>query len=309
MELITSKKLVWPVEVQEIEYLSKADNTLQSMYFYSPEGDKQVPLMVYLHPWSADYHRDDGSVYVRWCVENGWAIIIPDFRGPNVRPEACCSELVVADINSAVDYTLENAPVDPERIYLGGVSGGGHATLVMAGREPHRWAGVSAWVPVYDLAEWYEYCSKRTVGYTAQIENVCGGKPGDSCNVDNNYKVRSASYWIENAKVLPVELVGGIFDETIPPDHTLEAFNMLANPEDCFSREEIDYIVVNRKIPDHLQSQVKQKSVFGNSKILFERRSANVNLIMFDGGHEVISEALMDCLKQMNSDKKESGNR
>lgn len=118
MELRTNDKLLWPADIQDIKYPSKADDTLQPMYFYYPESCCQVPLMVYLHPWNANYQRVDGSVYARWCVENDWAIIIPDFRGPNIRPEACASELVVADINSAVDYALKNAPVDPRRIYL-----------------------------------------------------------------------------------------------------------------------------------------------------------------------------------------------
>lgn len=301
MELKTAKKLIWPSEIQDIEYLSKADNSLQSMYFYAPECDEQIPLMVYLHPWSTDYRRDDGSVYARWCIENNWAVIIPNFRGPNIRPEACGSELVVADINSAVDYALKNAPVDPGRIYICGVSGGGHATLLMAGREPEHWAGAAAWVPVYDLTHWHGYCSEMKLAYTTQIEKVCGGKPGDSQEVDDEYKLRSPSHWLKNAKNVPIELAVGIFDEVIPPGHTLEAFNMLANPKDRLSREEIDFIVENQKIPEHLQYQVKQRKSFGASQILFERKSLNTSLLIFAGGHEIISEALFDCLTNMDS--------
>lgn len=301
MELRTDKKLLWPAEIQDIKYLSKADNTLQPMYFYSPQACGAVPLMVYLHPWSADYRRNDGSVYARWCVENNWAIIIPDFRGPNIRPEACASELVVADINSALDYALANAAIDQRRIYLGGVSGGGHATLVMAGRNQERWAGASAWVPVFNLKHWHEYCSQRPTGYTAQMETVCGGKPGDSPEVDHEYQVRSASHWLNNSIEIPIELVSGMRDEVIPPSHTLEAFNALVAPEDRFSRDEIDFIVENRQIPAHLKSAVKQRAVFGDSKILYERKAANVKLLIVDCEHEILSEVMLDCFKNMNN--------
>ena len=50
--------------------------------------------------------------------------------------------------------------MDDKRIYLVGISGGGQMALIMAGRAPNVWAGVSAWVPIADLAEWHDFCKK-----------------------------------------------------------------------------------------------------------------------------------------------------
>ncbi len=295
MELKTKQELIWPAEIQDIKYLSKADNTLQPMYFYAPEEDTPAPLLVYLHPWSTDYRRDDGSAYAQWCVENNWAVIIPDFRGPNFRPEACGSELVVADINSAVDYALENASIDSHRIYLAGVSGGGYASLLMAGRRP-IWAGVSAWVPIYDLKDWHKHCKSKGYGYTVQIENVCGGIPGTSPEVDEQYKLRSACTWLPKAKNVTIEISGGIHDVTIPVSHTLRAFNALAKDDDCISQDDIEYIDKEKKLPKHLKMEIKDR--YYENKALFRRSSNNARVTIFDGGHEIIIEAALEFLSK-----------
>ena len=134
----------WPKEVQEIKYPSKADNTRQPALFYAPAGRaKPRPLLVGLHSWSGDY-RQNNSPYGKWCIEQKWNFIHPNFRGPNRRPEATGSELVVADILSAVEFAKKNGAVDETRIYLVGASGGGYAALLLAGRAPEIWAGVSA---------------------------------------------------------------------------------------------------------------------------------------------------------------------
>ena len=106
----------WPKEVQEIKYPSKADNTRQPALYYAPAGrDEPRPLLVGLHTWSSDY-RQNNSPYATWCIEHKWNFIHPNFRGPNRRPQATGSELVVADILSAVEFAKKNGAVDETRI-------------------------------------------------------------------------------------------------------------------------------------------------------------------------------------------------
>lgn len=171
---------------------------------------------------------------------------------------------------------------------------------MMTGRRRERWAGASAWVPVFNLASWHEYCSIRNTSYAAQMETVCGGKPGVSTEVDREYKMRSASHWLDNSINIPIELVVGMYDEVIPPSHTLNVFNSLVAPKDHFSREEIDFIVEKRQIPEHLKSSIKQQAVFGDSKILYERRAVNVKLLIVDCKHEILPAVILDCLKNMD---------
>ena len=49
-------------------------------------------------------------------------MIHPNFRGKNDRPEACGSELAVADILSAVEWAKGSTQIDADRVYWVGVS-------------------------------------------------------------------------------------------------------------------------------------------------------------------------------------------
>src|SRR6266536_6414885 len=89
-----------PVQLKDVRYPSSADKTDQPALWYSPPGNDAVPLLVALHTWSGNYKQSDPAS-AAWCAAKGWAMIRPDFRGPNQRPEACGSELAVQDVLSA----------------------------------------------------------------------------------------------------------------------------------------------------------------------------------------------------------------
>jgi len=141
--------------LQEIRYTTAADGSEQLAMFFAPETDHAVPLLVVVHTWSGDYKQKYHADCLPWCKKKNWALIHPNFRGPNRRPEATGSDLVIDDIASAVAYAQQATRIDPSRIYLLGTSGGGYTALLMAGRRPELWAGVSAWVPISDLTAWY----------------------------------------------------------------------------------------------------------------------------------------------------------
>src|SRR5690606_33900763 len=82
--------------LQMIEIKSSIDGEMQKAMIYVPENkaDEAIPLLVVLHSWSNGY--DQKAVLEpchKECEERGWAMVHPDFRGPNVRPEACASKL------------------------------------------------------------------------------------------------------------------------------------------------------------------------------------------------------------------------
>ncbi len=98
----------WPAGVERIDYPSAADNTTQPSLFYNPKLDQPVPLLVALHTWSGDWRQSGGeTVYAKWCIDHGWAMLHPHFRGPNSTHQACGSELAVQDILSAVEYAQD----------------------------------------------------------------------------------------------------------------------------------------------------------------------------------------------------------
>lgn len=291
----------WPAEVVAIEYRSDADDTQQPALFYQAASAEPAPLVVALHSWSSNYRSgNDGPKYARWCIQKQWHFIHPNFRGPNVRPEATGSDLVIADVLSAVQYAKRQADIDASRIYLLGASGGGYTSLLVAGRAPQPWAAVSAWVPITDLTAWHAQTKAAGRGYYKQIEASCGGPPGQSPAVDREYRQRSPLTHLTGAGKLPLDINAGINDGhsgSVPISHSLEAFNVLAQPADQLADETMKQLVEQRNVPES-QKFNEQDDSYGDKPVLFRRQSDNVRVTIFDGGHEIVVDAAMQWLSQ-----------
>ena len=289
----------WPQEVKEIKYISSADSTSQPALFYAPKTtEKAAPLLVALHTWSGSYTQKMSVPYAKWCIEKGWVFIHPNFRGPNKNKQATGSELVVADIISAADYAKDAANVDPNRIYLVGASGGGYTSLLMAGKAPHIWAGVSAWVPITDLRAWYFECKKAGRRYADDIVKSCGGAPDTSAAVDLEYEKRSPITYLHKAANLLLDINAGVKDGhtgSVPISHTLRAFNLVALENDRICEEDIKYFVEKAQVPPHLKKELADPT-YGEKLPLFRRNSGKARITIFDGGHEIIYEAALSWL-------------
>jgi poly(3-hydroxybutyrate) depolymerase len=290
----TNAQEKWPEAVREIRIPSTADGEIQPALFYAPDREEKKPLLVALHTWSGDYLQDSSIPYAQWCIEKEWVFIHPNFRGPNRAPQATGSDLAVQDVLDAVEYTKKNASVDEDRIYLIGVSGGGYMSLLMAGRAPEVWAGVSAWVPLTDLKQWHIDSVEAGREYAQDIVASVGGDPTKDPAAAEECRKRSPLTYLDAAKSVPIDINAGIHDGhtgSIPIRHSLEAFNLLADPKDRISEAEIDYMVEKEQIPPDLQVEVEEDPLYGEKKVLFRRESNNVRITLFEGGHEIIFEA------------------
>ena len=149
---------LWP-QLSDIT-IPYGDGTQHALWFKPNKANTQpVPLIVSLHTWSTDYTTayPQNAEVANWAVANNWAFIHPNFRGPNTgNPQAMGSDFAVQDIVDAVNYAKNNAMIDNNRIYIFGQSGGAHMALLMAGRHPEIWAGISAWASITDLMAWRE---------------------------------------------------------------------------------------------------------------------------------------------------------
>lgn len=277
--------------------------------FYAPKSDEPVPMVVALHSWSADYRQQLNADIEKWCIANGWAYMHPNFRGPNNKPEATGSPHVIADIVSGIEYAKANANIDAEAIYLTGTSGGGYTALMMAGKRPDLWAGVSAWVPITDLAAWHEDSTDRKLKYARQIEESCGGKPGESAAVDAQYRERSPLTHLHNAKGLRIHINAGINDGhdggSVPIDHTLWAFNVLAEPEHRLTDAQIDYFVKNKRVPEDLPKAQPDES-YGKNQPLFRHASGDIELTIFKGGHALVPDAAIAWIKSLHESRQKT---
>lgn len=288
-------------QVRTVRIESSSDGTRQPALFYDSGSSRDKPLLLVLHSWSADYRQHFSIPYGVWAVRNDWVFIHPDYRGPFTNPQATASEYAVQDVVDAVVYAREHARVDTSRIYVAGFSGGAMMTLIMAGRYPELWAGAVAWVPVYDLVTWYFTTKGSRHDYSGHIARSCGGAPREGTRAREECRRRSPSTYLENARgtKVGVYIAAGIHDTFVPPGHALRAFNDLADPRDRLADEDIEYINTNHRLPPHLSgSFVDPLYADAGIELLWERRSANATLKIYDGKHDVIYNAGLDWLSR-----------
>ena len=292
-------------EIRTIRIRSSADGSEQPALYYDSGSSHRKPLLVALHSWSFDYRQPVSIPYGIWAVQNDWVFIHPNFRGRFNRPEATASDLVISDIVDALEYALEHAAVDSSRIYLAGFSGGAMNALILAGKYPDLWNAVSAWVPIYDLRDWYDYSTRfPEKHYAGDIAGSCGGAPEPGTEAARECAGRSPVTYLKEArgKGVKIYIACGIKDDVVPPSHSLWAFNDLARPEDRIPDEDIAYIAENHRLPSHMANGISDELYEkAGAPLLFKRESGNVTLALFDGGHDLLFNPALFWLHQQSS--------
>lgn len=287
---------------ERIEVVSTLDGSVQPSYLFVPDAPSAEPrpLLVSLHTWSGDLEQRNPAL-TKLALDRGWLVLLPDFRGRNDHPEACGSLLAQQDILDAVAQVAASQSVDRRRIYLAGTSGGGHMTMLMAGRHPEIWAAASAWVGISDLAAWYRKHAGQ--GYGRMLVKCCGGEPGDSQRVDAEYRDRSPVTWLAAATRLPLDLAAGVHDGhkgSVPVRQTIDAFNVVARAVggEPVSEEEIAQISRPDGRLDHpLASDQVTDPTFGRA-IHLRRQAGLCRVTIFEGGHEGLAKAAIEFLAQ-----------
>lgn len=283
--------------------IPREDGTSQPAFLILPEGydasGERYPLLVSLHTWSNDYQQRHEELETL-AQKKRWIYLFPDFRGRNDDPAACGSELAQQDILDAVAWVKDNYPLDEQRVYLTGTSGGGHMALLMAGRYPEMWTAVSAWVPISDLAAWH--ATHRDDDYGEMMRASMGGAPGVSAEVDEEYRKRSPLTWLAAAKDVPVDIAAGVRDGhegSVPIRQTLEAFNVIAEAagSEVVSEEEILELSAGpeARLSGPRESDSVEDEAFGRA-IYLRRHAGRSRVTIFEGGHEGIATAQVDWL-------------
>jgi len=304
-----------PAPVPELlmtEIASSMDGQLQRARYWEPEAPGPHPILVSLHSWSSDCMQDH-SEWLREAVARQWVFIEPDFRGVNDHPAACGSPLARQDVLDTLDWAIHRGNIDPERIYLAGISGGGHMAMMMAAFHPERFSAASAWVGISDLEAWYNFHAKLTEKdhYARMTEACCGGPPGLSAEVDLQYLSRSPIHFLQHAADLPLDFNAGITDGktgSVPIQHTLNAFNVIAlarqTPE--ITPEEIQQLWMNgHLVSPHRTDQAADDS-YGR-QIHLRRSSGPSRVTLFEGGHEGLAHPACEWLGQQQRETRVKG--
>ncbi len=289
----------WPPGVGVVR-IPASDGASQPARWFSAPGNHQKPLLVGLHTWSSTFDSAGGdAVYADWCIRQGWNFIHPNFRGFNNTPAAMGSDRAVQDIVEAVAWAKEHGTVDVTRIYLVGVSGGGHMAMLMAGRHPELWAGVSAWCGISDLGQWHtEHAHKgKTDRYAQNIEAALGGAP-DTDTRRQDAAHRSPLMWLKNAASVPLDINAGVDDGhtgSVPFVHSLRAFNAVVDPPNRLPTEGFTPFFTTRKRPaDWLAAE--PDAVYGEWPPIFRKTTRNTRITIFRGGHQIVQQAALNWL-------------
>ena len=285
------------------ETVSSLDGERQPLLHWAPPSaaDRPTPLLVFLHSWSSDY-KQDNSKWLNACAARNWIWLHPNFRGINQSPKACGSQYARQDVLDAITFARQRWNVDSQRIYLAGVSGGGHMALLMAGHHPDQFSAVSAWVGPTDLAEWHRFHTRngKPQKYAVMIEKSLGGAPGTSIAVDEDYRDRSPVFHLSHVGDLPVSIWAGVDDGhtgSVPIRHSLTAFNAIAEShgDAVISEQEIAELSVQKRLKSPLASDSVRDATLGQ-KIHLRRQSQDSTITIFEGGHESHPNAALDWL-------------
>lgn len=276
----------------EIWVRSSIDGTEQPSLYEAADVSSPAPLLVHLHHWSSDYRYD----FPKWRMEarrRRWSYVQPNFRGPNANPDACGSDKARQDVLDVIDWCCREGRVDRSRIYLAGVSGGGHMTMLMSAYHPEVFAAASEWVGISNLAVWHaeHYRDGEVKAYARNIEACVGGPPGSSAAADRELQRRSPIHHLARAWDLPIDFNAGVLDGhtgSVPIHHTLDAFNVIARtlgrPE--VTAAEIEQLWTKQRLDHPGPEDTPSDPAYAGRKILLRRFAGPSRVTIFEGGHE-----------------------
>jgi pimeloyl-ACP methyl ester carboxylesterase len=278
---------------------SSLDKNIQVFYFDKSTAPKLKPLVVELHSWSntASSQKD---ILAEQAHTKNWNYILPNFRGINNHPKACCSEFVIADIDEAIDWALENMDVDKKNIYVVGNSGGGYATMAMYMKSRHNIRAFSAWSSISDLATWYEESLERKNKYADEIIR-CTGENG--VFDDQKARERSPLFWqtpIKKRKNSVLQIYAGIHDGytgSVPISHSIKFYNKLLIDTDetddsrFISSDDASTMLKTQNFPVK-----KPAKKIDNRVIIYQKSSKKITLTIFEGTHEILKNAVLDLI-------------
>lgn len=216
-----------PAGDQTFAYVSSVDGEAMTSRLWLPQGfDPSAglrPLFVYLHGGGGNGVVLPSNAAITGELDaRGWIGIAPDGRlwglgdigcnwtyssayvdnpDPNVGPGE-------QDIFDAIEWAVQNLPVDPDRIYLSGFSMGGRGAYIIGLKNPDRFAAIA---PLGAAADMYEIYERRPQNAVCK-EGMTGGEPGDSDVVDTMYTITSGRFLLENAFNLPTYVGHGLND-------------------------------------------------------------------------------------------------
>jgi hypothetical protein len=135
------------------------------------------------------------------------------------------------------------------------------------------------------------------------LRESCGGAPGESPQIDEQYRLRSPKTWLHRAVDVPLEVAAGVHDGhkgSVPIRHTLEAFNVVAATQGLptISEQEIAELSRPNGRLEHPQPEDEKDDPALGRAIYLRRTAGKARVTIFEGGHERVAKAAAEWLSR-----------
>ncbi|MBO0340536.1 alpha/beta hydrolase family protein [Flagellimonas profundi] len=280
----------WNRGFKEVKIKSRFTKHEQYAYFHKTQDKEARPLVVSLHTWGGDHTQPDPLSQL--CLENNLNYIHPNFNGPNNNPNSCCSNLVIGQIDEAIDFAIQNSNVDIKNIHVIGLSGGGYTAMCHYLLSEFQVASYQSWVGISDLESWYyQSISKENLSWK---DILACTESKDSLNIYEARRRSPLHMPISKKKSMATELnlYTGIHDGvqgSVPITHSINFYNKIVSelykdePFRMVTLKETLYLLENRRALGKYGS-------INNRAVFFAKKNPNVNLFIFEGEHEILPE-------------------
>ncbi len=157
----------WMPEPERVEWPAEDGSVVHGRLWRPPVGPGggdddglPPPLLVWAHGGPTDQRQVTFDPRLVFFLSRGWAVLHPDPRGSTGWGRTWAQglrggwgEVDVADAGAGAAAAVERGWGDPARMVAMGGSAGGMTALLLAARDPQRWAAVVALYPVCDLLD------------------------------------------------------------------------------------------------------------------------------------------------------------
>ena len=104
--------------------------------WFLPASGEAVGTVLYLHGNAQNISTHIHNV--SWLPERGFNVFLIDYRGYGASAGQPDMDGIHKDAVAAIDYLVENAPIDPDRLIVFGQSLGGSVAIHSVAVSPHR---------------------------------------------------------------------------------------------------------------------------------------------------------------------------
>ncbi|WP_350286176.1 prolyl oligopeptidase family serine peptidase [uncultured Croceitalea sp.] len=292
--MIKDQPTEWNKKIIEVEILSSIDGEIQkAKAFHAREVNR--PLIISLHTWSSNYNKYDPIS--EFALNNDYNYIHPDFRGANNKGESCCSDKVISDIDDAIRYMLKRGS-SREQTYMIGLSGGAYTLFCSYLRSDYTISSYYAWNGISDLRSW---AAQSKIKYRNYYDDIV------SCTSNDGYLKRSPLYMefkdVSNERG-KLHIFAGISDGktgSVPYTHSIDFYNKIVRSNSSYNPEHAVSEVEIQRLHNFKSGEKKYRNI-GKRAIVLEKKSPLVELIIFEGGHEMLTDFTVKTILKDNND-------